>query len=131
MRKTISTVILMMLSGAVCAMPKSCWIVEKMEGAGFFAADNYKQVSDRISSPITILFNGDSSLVSFHDLPLIQVSDYMMIGMNGDAISGVDASFIYFVDITKKKAIFTRVRNESASISTGVVSLVGDAKPCQ
>lgn len=129
MKKALCTAAILLASNNSFAMNDSCWTADSMEGVAFLAGENYKQMMDKISSPVTIVFNGGDSIASYHDEPLMQIGDYMMIGVDHDG-NHAGATFIYSIEPDKGKMLFTRIRQEP-KLFAGVVTLVGDAKPCQ
>lgn len=90
----------------------------------------YALSTDKISRPITLVFDGDRANASGDDIPLIRVGDYMAVGVsNGDAFT---TSETYQIDPILGVSLYTKMliaRGPFASM-TGSKMLRGKAKRC-
>lgn len=112
------------------AAERSCWHISEMSGVAYFQDDGYRAVSDGVSSPMVLIFDGEASSATGANMPMKQISDYMAVGFSkGDGFVTVET---YQVDPTLGRVIYTKALEGKSTFSgmTGARAFVGTAKRC-
>lgn len=122
---------LLWLGIGIANSQSSCWVLTGMEGPAFYKDEGFKATTDRFSSPITLLLNGENSAASGDDMKLIQVDTHMAVAYGKTETFTTNET--YLIDPDSGTAVYTKstiARGAMAGL-TGARMFTGKARRCK
>lgn len=115
--------------------PPSCWVLTGLAGPAMYVSDGFKPTKDgfRGTNPhMTLVFNGTLAAATGDDIGLVQVGDYMAVGITDTSEMSIVET--YSVDPGMQRVFYTKssfMRGPLLEPLTGTRSFVGHASPCK
>jgi hypothetical protein len=118
---SVITLTTVLFTGAAFA---DCWIAGPFSGNTASSNAGYSFVPDGFSKTTLMCFQGETGTVSGDDLQFVQFGSSTLVGVstNSDGLATVE---VYQVDRARQRALFSRSRIGTASVTSVLPDLTG------